>query len=89
VINCNNLALQKNGINLVKIYPNPASSNINIESSQASEYAEILSVDGKTVWTGKLEEGSNNIVTDQWARGIYIVRVKTVSGIGNYKIILE
>jgi len=89
VINCNNLGLKNNGINLVKIYPNPASSYINIESSQASEYAEILSVDGKAVWTGKLEEGSNNIVTDQWSRGIYIVRVKTVSGIGNYKIILE
>jgi len=81
--------LKNNNVNLVKIYPNPASSNINIESTQASEHTEILSIDGKAVWTGKLEEGSNNILTDQWARGIYIVRVKTVSGISNYKIILE
>ena len=89
VVNCNNLGLKNNNVNLVKIYPNPASSNINIESTQASEYTEILSIDGKAVWTGKLEEGSNNILTDQWSRGIYIVRVKTVSGISNYKIILE
>ena len=89
VVNCNNLGLKNNSLNVVKIYPNPASNNLNIESSQASEYTEILSVDGKAVWSGKLEEGINNIVTDQWARGIYIVRVKTVSGISNYKIILE
>jgi hypothetical protein len=83
------LGLKNNTLNAVKIYPNPANNKINIESTQASEYTEILSVEGKAVWTGKLEEGINNIVTDQWARGIYIVRVKTVSGISNYKIILE
>ncbi len=89
LVNCNNLGLKNNTLNAVKIYPNPANNKINIESTQASEYTEILSVEGKAVWTGKLEEGINNIVTDQWARGIYIVRVKTVSGISNYKIILE
>ena len=89
VVNCNNLGLKNNSLNVVKIYPNPASSSLNIESLQTSDYTEILGIDGKAVWTGKLEEGINNIVTEQWARGIYLVRVKTVSGISNYKITLE
>ena len=89
VVNCNNLGIKTNDLNVVKIYPNPASSSINIDLEVDAEYTEILSIDGKTIWSGKLEAGSHNIQTEQWARGIYLVRIKTVTGISNYKITLE
>jgi hypothetical protein len=92
---CGGIVNKTIGKNL-KLYPNPASSLINLElSSQANEEAiiSIISADGKSVLSEKalLSAGSNVITINshEFARGIYYVQVLSATNLLVEKLILR
>lgn len=62
---------------LVKIFPNPASDNVNILSSiEASDNIQVSDVTGKIVGRYKIRNSEANINTKAFAEGIYIYEIR-------------
>jgi len=57
----------------MNLYPNPATSvlNIDILNHQGTCVGRIMDATGKTLWTGDLEKGNNQVNLNQLATGIY------------------
>ena len=62
----------------VRIYPNPVSDIVNIESDQASNGIEILNFLGETVYSDSFTKTKNfNISMKHITQGIYLVKIKS------------
>ena len=70
------------------MYPNPASSKINITSLNAGRY-EILNIAGAIVAENYLERGNNSINIESLKAGAYIVRVRNSQNTAAYKLIVQ
>ncbi|CAA6810555.1 MAG: Unknown protein, partial [uncultured Aureispira sp.] len=57
----------------MNLYPNPATSvlNIDILNTEATFVGRIMDATGKTLWTGDIEAGNNQINLNQLVTGIY------------------
>jgi len=68
----------ENEINEFSIFPNPTSGQlyIAIENHMQNDIAEIYSIDGKLVYSQAIQNGLNNINTNSFISGIYILRLK-------------
>jgi len=66
---------------LIKIFPNPASDNVNILSSiEASDNIQVSDVTGKLVGRYKIRNCEVNINTGAFAEGIYIYEIQNDEG---------
>lgn len=72
----------------IKLYPNPAQTNIIIESPQATSLF-IYDIVGNLHNSKKLTTGTNSIDVAHLKRGIYILKIKTENTYYNEKLILE
>lgn len=70
------LGLLDNKATAVRVYPNPATSVLNIDSKEAVASVNILTTDGKVVSTST----SANVNVEALNAGMYIYQVTTVSG---------
>jgi hypothetical protein len=61
--------------NSIKIYPNPATDNINIEFESSQFTFHIYNSNGILVHSGKSDEESINIDVGSFGRGIYFLRL--------------
>jgi hypothetical protein len=61
--------------NSVKIYPNPASDNINIEFGSAQFTFHIYNSSGILVHSGKSDKESISIDVGSFGRGMYFLRL--------------
>lgn len=61
--------------NSVRIYPNPSSSIVYIESSLASGEITIFDIVGMKIQTKKFDNHMTKISVESWKKGIYIVKV--------------
>lgn len=61
---------------LLRIFPNPATRDLHIESQFEVVKLEILSSEGKMVYSNSLDSKGQNITinVESWSRGIYLVR---------------
>ena len=78
----------KSSINLnneIMVYPNPATDEINISSSEAVRNVMILNHAGQLVYDGKSEK----INVSNFNSGVYIIRIKTDNGITTKKLIIN
>ena len=80
----------------MKMYPNPASESVNVTFS--AENAEngvvsVMNLMGQTVYTSNVEvnEGYNmiNIPVKQFSEGVYMVTLRTNTGISTQKLIVK
>lgn len=71
------------------IYPNPATSNINIKSSSAITQLEIYNVLGKRVLLKKYNAQNLSVDVSNLSKGVYIVKAKTDDGLVIKKIIID
>lgn len=66
------------------VYPNPATEQISIYSTGKNGYDNcrysVISVDGKVMQSGILQDGNNNISISQLSEGLYWLRVSGSSG---------
>ncbi len=66
---------------IFNLYPNPASSYIMIEREQASEFnnVKIFDPNGKVVYSGILINNPEEIRTENWAKGVYLIQLSDKS----------
>ena len=77
VLHCTGI-LDNNDDNEFKIYPNPATDNLTIETNTNKEYRlEILNLIGQTVYTSNINNKKTNINTTAFANGVYIIKLYT------------
>ena len=81
--NINGLSIEENERNLLKIYPNPAYKNIQIEVSKNTT-VELLNLQSEIISSYQLTTGINHINMDYIRAGIYFLK----SNNSIYKIIL-
>lgn len=62
---------------LVKLFPNPAKDNVNIQASiEAADKIQIMDASGKVMGTYKIQNCEANINTSLFANGIYIYKIQ-------------
>lgn len=72
----------------IKIYPNPSSTTITVESDTSLKTITILSIDGKTMLSQSADGNSKEIDVSGLAKGIYLMVTETQDGkIRNHKFI--
>ena len=71
-----------------KIYPNPTTENLTIETSQSSTI-EISNIQGQLIKTLKTTGTKTNLNVSSFPSGVYIVEVKTEKGIAVKKFVKE
>lgn len=88
--------INNHNISGMKMYPNPASESVNVTFS--AENAEngvvsVMNLMGQTVYTSNVEvnEGYNmiNIPVKQFSEGVYMVTLRTNTGISTQKLIVK
>lgn len=70
------LGVDDNKATALKVYPNPATTVLNIDSKEAIASVSILTTDGKVVSTST----SANVNVEELNAGMYIYKVTTVTG---------
>ncbi len=75
--------------NSIKIFPNPASNQLTIQSEEEMQKIELLNFVGQIVLGKKASRKQITINTSKLESGVYIIRVKTIEGIVNNRIIIE
>lgn len=68
------------GMNVFKIYPNPFSSSIFIESLNGSFEVQVIDHLGRIITNFNSNENTGTINSDEWAEGIYHIIVKDNAG---------
>lgn len=81
-ISVSTASISENGIETISIYPNPASDIITLKTDEQIEKVQIFNIMGDLVQT----EQSNSFSINELSTGIYIVDVKTTSGIYRTRI---
>ena len=69
----------------IMVYPNPATDEINISSSETIRNVMILNRAGQLVYEGN----STKIKTSNFSSGFYIIRIKTEKGIKTQKLTIK
>jgi len=60
----------------VNVYPNPASNVLNIQNNSSENLrVEIVTIDGKIIYSENLMEGINKILTDEIIGGVYFIKI--------------
>ncbi|GGG54623.1 hypothetical protein GCM10010976_26940 [Bizionia arctica] len=76
---------------VVKIYPNPVSGNLTIDSKHILETISIFDVNGRQLQTLVLCGNTNKskVNLSRFSKGVYFVKIRTEAGIQTSKIIKE
>jgi len=78
----------------ISIFPNPASTlvNINISSLKEVESIHLFSIDGKLIYSNYPKTQSGNFIQlpiNELSKGMYLIRVKSKSGMYQQKLIIQ
>jgi hypothetical protein len=71
------------------VFPNPATNNVTISSTQNINSVQIINFVGQTVYSANVNGKNTNINTSNLTGGIYFVRVNTEVGSQNVKLIIK
>ena len=87
-----NSTIETNPQSHVTIYPNPSSSIVNIELNQTNNEkltGELFDLLGKSILKVDIIDNKGNFSVGGLSKGIYFLKIYTVEGIKNHKIIVE
>ena len=66
----------------VTIYPNPCINQLNVKiSKQSNTNISIIDITGKVIMQAKIEENEFSFNTEKLAKGLYLVKVESVTGV--------
>jgi len=84
---CNKVNINSLKDNNIKIYPNPFSDNFFVFTNTRGNI-EIVDISGKIVYYSELSNGINEISTNHFLKGIYLVKIQDKdNGIQLFKIV--
>ncbi len=69
-----------------RVFPNPARSQINIESDYLIDYIAVTDITGRNVATVRVDDYLHTFETGNYPRGLYLLRIQTENGILHKKI---
>ncbi len=75
--------------NIITIYPNPASTTLNIKGIENQNIAKVYSMDGKQMLTIPISENNQVLNVSQLKSGIYILKIETAKGIITKKFVKQ
>jgi hypothetical protein len=75
-----------NNIN-ARVYPNPVSNNLNIECEGNINKLELYDAFGRIVISQVSVQNNTSIDVSSLANGIYILKLRTAEGVGEYKVV--
>jgi len=81
------LSIEDEVNNTIKVFPNPSSSAWNIESEAVITQVEVIDLQGKQVLYMKPNQKSVRVAADKLANGLYLSKITTNSGIKRVKLI--
>jgi len=73
----------------IRVYPNPAATELRLDGLPVPGRVVLTTVDGKTVLNHPLSRGSNILPLDGLAPGIYLLRCTTEEGVSYRKIVVR
>jgi surface protein len=78
------------GSNAITVYPNPASTQLNVTTGSAGSY-QLINTAGNIMLKGNLQAGYNSINTGALPDGMYILHIvgNDNSTAGNYKVVIK
>ena len=86
VVDCNGLSLLE-GVEFT-IYPNPSSTEVNIESDGVNmDYIEIYDLAGKLILEENVNNKSVKVDVNSLSSGVYNLRIYAIGGMINYRLI--
>jgi len=71
------------------VFPNPATNNITVISTQNINSVQIINFVGQTVYSSVVNKEQTTINTSNLTPGIYFIRVNTEAGAQNVKLIIK
>jgi hypothetical protein len=74
----------------VAAWPNPFSHELRIELPTGlpqGATAELLGMDGRSLWRAALRSGENRVATDDIRQGVYLLRVLAPEGVWQHKLV--
>jgi hypothetical protein len=73
----------------ISIYPNPASGEINVKSAVLIQKLEIYDLEGKLIELKNVNAYTSKLQMDGYNDGIYMLKLYTVNGISNNKLVIK
>jgi len=74
------VGIEEDGLNKeVSLYPNPSNGRYNLESNSNLEKVEVLSLDGRVLFTAMPNTNNYTVEIPEFANGIYIMRIQANS----------
>jgi ligand-binding sensor domain-containing protein len=73
----------------VKIYPNPASSEIHVDGLHEPGTISVRTISGSEILSESLSKGSNTVLLQNVKAGIYLLRYTTATGVYTGKLIVR
>ncbi|RIA08957.1 putative secreted protein (Por secretion system target) [Flavobacteriaceae bacterium MAR_2010_72] len=84
------LSIQDNLLLLTRIFPVPANDNITVDTkTNFTERIKLIDLNGKVIKTFEVDTNLNKIDVSNFAKGTYILQIKTDKGLLNKKIIIN
>ena len=77
---CGTLVTNKVGYNTIKVYPNPTSGLVNIQSQEELSSYEVVNLLGQVLLKGQMKQGQNSIMIDSLSTGTFILNITTAEG---------
>jgi hypothetical protein len=71
-----------------KIYPNPATSRVRIETSESSK-VEVYNMIGQKVYMSHNSSKELDMNVSKWKPGIYLIRIKSSTKVCSKKLLVE
>jgi hypothetical protein len=78
-----------NSPNNLSVFPNPANANVIISSGSLINRVEIFDITGKMVYANNINAVKSTINTQDFGKGLYIVKVQNQNSINTTKLIVE
>lgn len=73
------VGLEKPGLDFLNVYPNPASDFVVIQTPGTGNSYEVTDLSGKTIAFGVLNSAKQQLATNGWAVGSYLVKVTHIN----------
>ncbi|MFK5856718.1 MAG: Omp28-related outer membrane protein [Bacteroidota bacterium] len=65
---------------LIKVFPNPASNNVTVESASIIKHISIYDISGRKVYSVSLNQNKVELNIESFDKGIYMIQLETDSG---------
>jgi len=80
------VGLNEFGEKYTKIYPNPASNNVTVESASIIKHINIYDLNGRKVYTVALDQNDVNLNIESLNKGVYMIQIETENGTRTEKL---